>query len=738
MSETTSAAQRSISAAGSAKTERFRPVLVAGGILFALALAVVMLRFYRLNELPPWLFYDGGANGVDALQVLQGKHAVFFPDKSNGREWLGIYLVALSISVLGRTELAVRLPTALASAGTVFAVFWLGRLLFGRDEESARATPWRGLLVGGVGAGLLAVSIGQTVLGRTAFRIQLLPLFLSLCLALLWWAWGQRVRRGGTWWRVALAGACAGLLAYTYTPARFTPFLFLFFGLSFVLPFGSVAKERVRAELPRAGVFVGVAGLVAAPLLVYFALYPQHFFMRSGQLWLFAPGRSQGDPLGAFLVNVWAHLLAFGFRGDPNWRHNFASQPMLNPWEAFFFWLGVGMAVWRWQRRPAYRLLLLWLGVLFLPATLAVDAMPPPNTVRMIGAVPAVYLLVAVGVWEAFRFLKDRCRALPWRANLIFLKNETWVAIAVGAVVSGLILVQGVITYRTYFQQWAAAPELYEAYEGEWTDLARALNAQPSDADMVYLVPTFHRYYSFEYLYQGTASAHMVSMASPNLPQKIESTLAAMENVSTVKVVEWNTTNPWIEDDTEPFAFLLNKYGRYVGSDEYADFQVHNYVDISLDRPWTFYEHLEPLTVHYDGGISLLGLALGQGEEQMPSQQLLNLGEDRSLWVALHWSTAPGLDIDYAISLRLYNAEGESAYQEDAVLWKPDLALTGRGGPSELFDTMVQLDFPAGLPLGEYELRLVVYDTKTLKPTVELGVWEPEFVLARLRLADVQ
>ena len=46
------------------------------------------------------------------------------------------------------------------------------------------------------------------------------------------------------------------------------------------------------------------------------------------------------------------------------------------------------MAVWRWQGRPAYRLLLLWLGVMILPATLARDS--APNTVRMIGAVPAI------------------------------------------------------------------------------------------------------------------------------------------------------------------------------------------------------------------------------------------------------------------------------------------------------------------------------------------------------------
>jgi len=155
--------------------KRFRLTLATVGILFFLTLAVVILRFHRLSELPPGLYFDAGANGLDALQVLQGEHRIFFPDKSNGREWLGIYLVALAVSIFGRTELAVRLPTAVCSAGTVFAVFWLGRLLFGHDDEASRATPWRGLLVGGAAAGFLTVFLSQTVLGRTAFRIQLLP-----------------------------------------------------------------------------------------------------------------------------------------------------------------------------------------------------------------------------------------------------------------------------------------------------------------------------------------------------------------------------------------------------------------------------------------------------------------------------------------------------------------------------------------------------------------------------------
>lgn len=106
----------------------------------------------------------------------------FFPERGAGREAVGVYSIALTTSILGRSLLAFRLPSALASAGTVVVVFWLGQLLYGRDEESGQVTPWRGLLVGGVGAGLMAVSISQTFQARAGLRANFLPFFLSLSL----------------------------------------------------------------------------------------------------------------------------------------------------------------------------------------------------------------------------------------------------------------------------------------------------------------------------------------------------------------------------------------------------------------------------------------------------------------------------------------------------------------------------------------------------------------------------
>lgn len=708
--------------------ERYLPLLVAVGIVLALAVTAGLTRLYRISEIPPGIINDEGANGVDALRVLQGEHAVFFAEKASGREAMAIYAIALATRLLGPSLLAFHLPAALASVVTVFAVFWLGLLLFGKDEESGDSSIWRGLTVAGIGAGLLAASIGQTFLARGGFRANFLPLILSLSLALMWYAWSRTGPRNRNMGWVVLAGACVGLLPYTYIPARFTPFLFFILGLSFLIPFGPAAMGRVRAEWLKAGVFVAAAGLVAAPILIYFLLHPEDFFFRSLEISLSRDGSH--SEMGTFLNNVVDYLLVFGVRGDRNWEYNFAGMPLLNAWQAIFFWTGVGVALWRWRRRPSYRLLLIWLGVMILPAMFTYNRGNGPNTLRIIGAAPAAYLLVGVGMWETVRLLNARFPRL----------KKTFPATLVGALVIGLVLVQGMFSYRIYFNEWRGTPAYYAAADAELAEAARVLNLQSSPADTVYLIPysLSNGHYGFDYLYQGTAPAHVIHATTTHLPQKLESTLAGHEDVSIVKVVDWNDDLDWIGGGEEHTIALLNRYGTLLDSEEYQFFQIHSYSEMSFNRNWTFYDQLGPPSVHYDGGISLQGFAMGQGETQLSTQQTVDLGQQRSFWIAMQWQIAPELETEYAISLRLHSKEEGGVYQKDIVLLNTNRSRTDRWAPEKPVETLIHIKIPDDLESGQYELRLVVYDYETLKPTVELGVWEAETVLTTLQISLIQ
>ena len=400
--------------AGRAESERAarqRIILATGGILLALALAVALLRLQRLNELPFGLHHDEGTHGVDALRVLQGKHAVFFP-ANNGREGLIVYTIALVISFLGRTMLALRLPTALASAGTVFVVFWLGRLLFGRDE-SGRVTPWRGLLVGGIGAGLLAVSLGQTIIGRAALRANFLPLLLCLCLALLWWGWSTSRQQRSLVAHRAGRRVCRAAAVHLSFRHVLHPFLFLFFSLSFLLAAGAgVTKERMRAELPWAAIFIGRGRVGGCTDSHIFCSSPRTLFhsqqTRSG----YSCGiRVRETRLGSFSEQCMGASAGFWL----SWRSELRALQLRRSADVepigsvpFLVWCGDD----RLALAKATRLSSV--ASLAGGAARAGDAGSRdvglgPNTLRMIGAAPAVYLLDRQ--WASGRrteFLRER------------------------------------------------------------------------------------------------------------------------------------------------------------------------------------------------------------------------------------------------------------------------------------------------------------------------------------------
>ena len=85
-------------------------------------------RLWQLGSIPPGLFGDEATDGLDALDVLAGRGAIFFP-ANFGREGLHMWLVAGMFRLMDVTPLALRLPSALAGIATALATYWLGREL---------------------------------------------------------------------------------------------------------------------------------------------------------------------------------------------------------------------------------------------------------------------------------------------------------------------------------------------------------------------------------------------------------------------------------------------------------------------------------------------------------------------------------------------------------------------------------------------------------------------------------
>jgi hypothetical protein len=158
--------------------------------------------------------------------------------------------------------------------------------------------------------------------------------------------------------------------------------------------------------------------------------------------------------------------------GDANPRSNLPGRPALDVFIAPWFYLGIVVAL-AWARRPSFALPLVWLAVMLLPTALSEYA---PHFRRAIGAVPAVALLIGLGISSFLAWARER----PWPSRVIPIAAPTLVAI-------GLLVSSG-ITARDYFLRWGPSPDLYYAYDVGLWDLGRYIAGFPEDG-IVYLTP---------------------------------------------------------------------------------------------------------------------------------------------------------------------------------------------------------------------------------------------------------
>jgi hypothetical protein len=404
--------------------------------LAAILIVATWFRFYQLNEVPPGLTHDEANNAHDAAGVLAGVRPIYFPT-GYGHEPLYTYLVALISTPSGVTEVTLRLATALCGMGVVLGSYLLVRRAF---------DPWVALAT----AAGLAVSFWPVFSHRQGVRSVTLPLLFVPAVFFLW----RGLSKEGQLKDWALAGLFAGGTFYTYMASRALLLAFFAFALYLAI-FCRATWRRARGGL---SLMLLVAAAVAAPLAIYLMTHPGQE-VRVGQLAEPLTQALQGNwrPMSKNLVGA---LKAFSFAGDTHWRYNLPGRPILDPLTSIFFYLGLGLALWRW-RQPAYAFSLLWLSTGLFPA-LVTGARN--SVLRMMGAQPAVYITLALGAVEAARWLWKWKRPMRW-------------VVLIG--VTALFFFHAWLTYSDYFVAWAAEPDVREVYHTNLREIARYLDEQP-------------------------------------------------------------------------------------------------------------------------------------------------------------------------------------------------------------------------------------------------------------------
>ncbi|MBI4120094.1 MAG: glycosyltransferase family 39 protein [Parcubacteria group bacterium] len=429
-------------------------------------LIAVGFRFYDIANTPPGLYPDEATNGVNALEALEQKDwKVFYPE-NNGREGLFINIQALSLKIFGVQPWALRAVSGLFGTLTVIGLFFVARLLW-----SAR--------VALLASYLMAVSFWPVNFSRIGFRAVMLPFVLVWTFYFLWRGLLQK-----KYWLIFPAGLIYGLGFHTYISWRLSPLLLI--GLFILL---LTEKSFTKRFLIRsAAVFMVGLMLTAAPLIWYYLNNQADFMGRAAQVSIF----NSSSPIRSLGLSTAKTLGMFNIAGDFNWRHNLAGRPEL-------LWpLGIGfliglMFIFKNPKANPYKLkavgyfLFLWWLVMLLPGFLAPEG--APHALRALGAMPAVFILSALGLDFAYQKIQNYFnRALlnpnydHWFTQLRRIQKE------VALLAIALLLLVGVWETRTYFVSWAGNVNTRGAFEQRLTDIAQYLKNTSSDYEKYVVV----------------------------------------------------------------------------------------------------------------------------------------------------------------------------------------------------------------------------------------------------------
>ncbi len=358
------------------RERRFEPRRAVTTVLLVLIVAgSAVARIYRLDDIPAGFFCDEAGLGYNAYSIFRtgrDETGTFLPLYvwSFGVSYKNpvfIYSSIVPMALLGPSEFAVRLTSALYGSGTVAAMFFLGRAVMG---------VWVGLLA----ALFLAVAPWHLHFSRIAFELITFPFFFVLGVTAL-----VRYTRGDR--TLPRAMVLLGLSLYTYVPAK------LFVPL-FVTGFAAIFHRTLLRRWRESALALVLLGIVIAPVVTFDLRNMQ----RAGSYLEETTMLSRDAPWSA-LLRDFAHNYAaffspaFLFRqGDPMIRHAVQEHGELYPFFAPLILIGLLAAVGR--RDPIMLVPLGWLALYPVAPALMNEI---PSASRGIIGVPAFCLLAAVG-----------------------------------------------------------------------------------------------------------------------------------------------------------------------------------------------------------------------------------------------------------------------------------------------------------------------------------------------------
>lgn len=659
-------------------------------ILLLMTGVTLFLRAWRLNSIPPWLWADEAAQGLNARDLLAGHVQAFF-SRGMGQEPLFAYLTAPFVAAWDGQPFAVRIVGAILSVLMVPALYTAARAL-GRDR------PYAAVWAGVAAAGLWVTNFWPQSMGRIGFQVNTLPLMLTLSVV-FWLSYTHRPTR-----RRALSfGLLAGLTMATYLAARITPLLWAFLYLA--LP--KAARRSLRGTVGWA--LLAFCGAVA-PLVIHFLGHPADFLQRASAFDLMPPGAGP-VLLKELLLAIEQLLGAFlGWAGDPMLRHNIPNRPPMSPVLGLLFALGlVSSLVAALRRREQSAItLLFWWGLLCVPFLASLSN--APHFPRLFGALPAALLLAAQPIgWAA-----DRLRRSDRHLPLALL----------GGALALLLVVEGGRTVLAYFARWAREPDLYYEYQGELGTFGEEVARLPEGVGVAPVDPDLS--YSLDYLFPKAPILQIPESESDVgqwLADRLPADTAAGKQVLTPI---WRTGANLMADPRQRLSFFLQREGMLQGEKSLRGLDLRTFrlgEDVQFAAPGQRSEH---------GAIFLPDLTLRAARwgAAYPNRDRSSeyAAAGTPIWLILSWQMEhPQADLRIAIDLvdsaghRLATTEDYVMDDRQRALLSGEPATQGGAPPAEVFDTYHLITIPPTQPEGPVSLEARAYDARSLAPLLLSG-----------------
>ncbi len=363
-------------------------------LLFLIIFLGGFLRIYGISQNPPGLYIDEVSIGLNAYDVLRtGKdqygisHPIFFRAFGEYKMPVYIYMVAGTMKLFGKNELAIRLPSAILGTLSIGILFFLAKELYAYFDKKKN-----GNIVGLLAAFILAISPWHLQFSRGGFEATVaLCLFLTATTLFVYFLKYQKTLL------IILSVFCLGCVSYTYDGYRLIVPLAALGGFAIAFKKNKNKKSLIIASGLLVGFLIPIFLFTSHEGFIRFAqtsAFSQHFPTLWGQV---------GGNITTYIKNYLSFFsLTYLFRfGDQINRHQVFGFGLMDIWQLPYIVLGLYFLLRR--ARKVSRSVILFL--LFIAPLTAALTVPSPHSLRFLLAVIPFTILTAFGLAQ---FLQRR------------------------------------------------------------------------------------------------------------------------------------------------------------------------------------------------------------------------------------------------------------------------------------------------------------------------------------------